>query len=167
MLGGPILDVLRDFRLVEEEAASLGLQLNRGKTEVVTVTMSEVCDTMLCEAPGLHIVDCSTTTLLGSPVGSAEGVDNMLMSKVEVLKLMGERLGRLTSHDALLLRHSFAIPKVLFVLRTAPCFRSDQLGFFDDILRFVLSHTLNIDLTLHSTWLQATLAVRVGGIGIR
>ena len=122
---------------------------------------------MLCEAPGLRIVDCSTTTLLGSPVGSAEGVDSMLMSKVEVLKYMGERLGRLTSHDALLLlRHSFAIPKVLFVLRTAPCFLSDQLGFFDDILRFVLSHTLNIDLTLQSTWLLATLPVRVGGIGI-
>ena len=29
MLGGPVQDVLRDFRLVEEEAASLGLQLNQ------------------------------------------------------------------------------------------------------------------------------------------
>ena len=31
----------------------------------------------------------------------------------------------------------------------------------------MLSHTLNIGLTLQSTWLQATLPVRAGGIGIR
>ena len=76
----------------------------------------KVCEAMLCEAPGLCIVSCSVATPFGSPVGSAGCVDNMLMSKVEVLRLMGERLGLLTSHDALLLlRHSFAIPKVLFV----------------------------------------------------
>ena len=96
-LGGPV----HDFKLVEE-AASLGLQLNRSKTEVVCDNV-KVCDAMLCEAPGLRIVNCSVATLLSSPVCSAECIDNMLMSKVEVLRLMGERLGLLTSHDALLL----------------------------------------------------------------
>ena len=151
---------------MEEEAASLGLQLNRSKTEVVCDNVKE-CDAMLCEVPGLRIVNCSVATLFGSPVDSAECVDNMLVSKVKVLRLMGDRFGLLTSHDALLLRHSYAIPKVLFVLRTAPSYLSDQLGFFDGILRLVLSHTLNIDLNLQSTWLQATLPVRAGGIGIR
>ena len=123
---------------------------------------------MLCEAPGLRVVSCSQATLLGSPIGSAVCVDNSIKSKVEVLRLMGERLGILTSHDALLLlRHSFAIPKILFVLCTAPCFLSDSLEDFDGLLRCLLSYILNIDLALETTWLQATLPVRAGGIGIR
>ena len=49
-----------------KEAASLGLQLNRSKSEVVCDNV-KVCETMLCEAPGLCIVNCSITPLLGSP----------------------------------------------------------------------------------------------------
>ena len=168
-LGGPVQDILHDFKLVEEEEASLGLQLNRSKTEVVCDNV-KVCEAMLhvCEAPRLRVVNCSMATLLGSPVSSAECNENMLLSKVEVLGFMDEKLGLLTSHDALLLlQHSFAILKVLFVLRTAPCFLSDQLRGFNGILQLVLSHTLNIDLTLQSTWLQATLPVRARGIGTR
>ena len=45
---------------------------------------------------------------------------------------------------------------MLFVLRKAPYYLSDQLGVFDGILRLVLSHIVNIDLTLQSIWLQAT-----------
>ena len=166
-LGGPFQDVLNDLKLVEEEAASLGLHLNRSKSELVCDD-ADICDAMLREAPGLRVVSCSQATLLGSPVGSTECVDSAIQSKVEVLRLMGERLGNLTSHDALLLlRHSFAIPKTRFVLRTAPCFLSDQLEGFDDLLRSVLSTILNIDLGLDTAWLQATLPVRAGGIGIR
>ena len=166
-LGGPFRDVLQDLKLVEDEAASLGLQLNRSKTELICDD-ADVCDAMLCEAPGLRVVSCSQATLLGSPIGSAVCVNNSIKSKVEVLRLMGERLGILTSHDALLLlRHSFAIPKILFVLCTAPCFLSDSLEDFDGLLRCLLSHILNIDLALETTWLQATLPVRAGGIGIR
>ena len=40
-LGGPVQDVLHNFRLVEEEAASLGLQLN-------VCDNVKVCATMLC-----------------------------------------------------------------------------------------------------------------------
>ena len=123
----PIQDILHDFKLVEEEGASLGLQLNRSKTEVVCDNV-KVCEAMLhvCEAPRLGVVNCSMVPLLGSPVSSAECDENMLLSKVEVLRLMGERLGLLTSHNTLLLQqHSFTILKVLFVLRTAPCFLSD------------------------------------------
>ena len=166
-LGGPFQDVLNDLKLVEEEVASLGLHLNRSKSELVCDD-ADICDAMLREAPGLHVVSCSQGTLLGSPVSSTECVDSAIQSKVEVLRLMGERLGNLTSHDALLLlQHSFAIPKILFVLRTAPCFLSDQLEGFHDLLRSMLSNILNIDLGLNAAWLQATLPARAGGIGIR
>ena len=141
-------DVLHDLKLVEKEAGALGLQLNQSKTELICDDAT-ICESMLLEAPGLHVVSCSRAILLGSPI---ECVDDIIQNKVEVLQLMGSRLGLLTSHDALLLlRHSFAIPKVLYILRTSPCFLNDRLESFDD----------------ESTWLQASLPRRMGGIGIR
>ena len=66
----------------------------------------------------------------------------------------------------LLLRYSFAIPKVLYVLRSSPCFTSTHLSDFDD-LRDILSDITNVILELGPAWLQASLPVRAGAIGIR
>ena len=72
------------------------------------------------------------------------------------------------SQDALLLlRHSFAIPKMLYVLRTAPCFLSSELKVFDNLLRNIFSSIGNVSMTSEPAWLQASLPVRAGGIGIR
>ena len=80
---------------------------------------------------------------------------------------MGGRLSNLQSHDALLLlRHSFVITKVLYTLRTAPCFLSPDLETFDDTLRTLLTSIVNVRLDDVSAWLQASLPVRAGGIGI-
>ena len=78
------------------------------------------------------------------------------------------RLSHLQSNDALLLlRHSFAIPKVLYTLRTAPCSLSPDLETFDETLRTILTSIVNVRLDDVSAWLQASLPVRAGGIGIR
>ena len=53
------------------------------------------------------------------------------------------------------------------MLRTAPCFISNHLRVFDDSLRSILSDILNVDLASNNAWLQASLPVRVGGIGVR
>ena len=66
----------------------------------------------------------------------------------------------------LLLRYSFAIPKVLHVLRSSPCFTSTHLSDFDDLLRDILSDITNVILELGPAWLQASLPVRAGVIGI-
>ena len=73
-----------------------------------------------------------------------------------------------TKHDAiLLLRHCIATPRVLYTLRTAPCFRSPCLEDFDLELCSILSTVLNINLDNDLVWAQATLPVRNGGIGVR
>ena len=106
--------------------------------------------------------------LLGTPVGGSESVESTIKDKTEVLRLMGDRLSLLSSHDALvLLHHSFAIPRVLFVLRTAPCFLSPLLEAFDELLRSILTRVINIPLDDESAWLHASLPVRAGGIGVR
>ena len=95
-------------------------------------------------------------------------MEECIRSKVETLIVMGKRLQLLSSHDTLLLlRQSLSIPKVLYILRTAPCFLTDLLSTFDDHLRTLLSEILNVNLANESAWTQASLPVKAGGIGIR
>ena len=79
---------------------------------------------------------------------------------------MGERLQHIFSHDAiLLLRNAFAIPKLLYSLRTSSCFLTSTLQCYDDELRKILCSITNICLD-EAAWTQATLPVRLGGLGI-
>ena len=72
------------------------------------------------------------------------------------------------AHDALLLlRNALAIPKVLYILHTAPCFLSPLLHAFDDIQQSALSEITNVCLGDDNVWIQASLPVGMGGIGLR
>ena len=64
------------------------------------------------------------------------------------------------------LRQSFAIPRILYILKTAPCCISPVLATFDQELRLILAEILNINLDAHSTWVQAILPVNKVGLGI-
>ena len=109
----------------------------------------------------MYNVGRSHATLLGSPIGDTLSMEECIRSKVETLIVMGKSLELLSSHDALLLlRHSLSIPKVLYILRTAPCFLTDLLSTFDDHLRTLLSEILNVNLANESAWTQASLPVK-------
>lgn len=165
-LGGPEEDVLQDLEYVEREAATLGLQLNHAKTELIC---EEPAGTVLLHSyPDLCKVPPDETVLLGSPIGQLSSIDAVISSKVSALRTMSSRLQYLQKQDALLLlRQSFAIPKIMYCLRTAPCFLSPTIRAFDQELRSALSCILNANLDAHSTWTQATLPVASGGLGIR
>ena len=80
---------------------------------------------------------------------------------------MARRLGLIPAHAALyLLKNALAIPKLLYLLRTAPCFSSPELNRYDELLRTALSSLLNTDLPQRA-WSQANLPVRGGGVGVR
>ena len=143
-LGGSVESVLRDLQQLEVVAAELGLQLNHQKSELICDDVPTK-EAMLLEIPGLRSVHCSNATLLGTPIGSEECISDIIREKAGMLELMGDRLSLLPSHDTLLLlRHSFAIPKVLYLVCTAPCFLSPELRSFDDLLRCLLSSIVNI-----------------------
>ncbi len=119
--------------------------------------------------PGVEIVDPSSVSLLGSPLGDIVSIDRAVKEKLEALKIMGSRFQHISAHDALtLLRHSFSIPKLRYLLRTAPCFLSSLLEEYDHTLRTILSSVTNTPL-LHNdrAWLQAVLPVKSGGLGVR
>ena len=166
-LGGHVSEVLWDVRLIEEEGAKLGLKLNRHKSELIC-DEPLTRDEMLEKAPGLQLVSRVNAELLGTPIGGIQSTDNIIQGKAVSLRLMGERLCLLQTKDALLLlRHSFAIPKVMYILRSSPCFASPQLDSFDGLLSSILSEVINIHLDSDSNWAQASIPVRFGGIGMR
>ena len=79
---------------------------------------------------------------------------------------MGDRLQHVSAHDALLLlRNSFAIPQLLYLLRTSPSFLSPSLKVYDDVLRSIVGTIANTRLD-DNAWNQASLPVK-GGLGIR
>ena len=55
-----------------------------------------------------------------------------------MLKVMGDRLQHLHAHDA--------IPKLLYSLRTSPCFASSELATYDNVLRATTSSVTNTHL---------------------
>ena len=119
-IGSNLEDVLSDLLLVEKEAADLGLQLNRSKSELLCDD-STTRDQMLKTVPGLQLIGMDQAEILRVPVGSTKSVDDVIEEKIRLLRLLGERLCLLQSQDALLLlRHSFAIPKALHVLDPHP-----------------------------------------------
>ncbi|MDA8003073.1 MAG: reverse transcriptase domain-containing protein, partial [Alphaproteobacteria bacterium] len=68
-LGGNLEDIIRDLQLVEKEAAELGLQLNRSKSELLCEGPT-TRDQLLKVVPGLQVIGMDQVEILGSPVGS-------------------------------------------------------------------------------------------------
>ena len=167
-LGGEAEQVLRDLLLIEQGAKELGLSLNHAKSEVIS-TEPAARNILLASAPNLHVTDPAFATLLGSPLGSIECINESIREKVESLRILGDRFKYLHAQDSLLLlRHSLAIPRLSYTLRTSPCFVSPELAEYDDLLRTITSSITNICLPGSvSSWTQATLPVKHGGLGIR
>ena len=142
------------------------MHLNHLKSEVICEegTRATSAQSIL---PGAQWVDPVSATVLGSSVGDLFSISTLIEGKISVLKRMGERLKHLPSHDALLLlRHSLAIPKLLYSLRSAPCFLSPCLKTYDVELRRIVGSITNISLDAESSWIQTSLPV-VWGSGVR
>ena len=93
----------------------------------------------LSVSPDFHSVDPADACLLGAPIGERDSIDAVLKQKLDEMKLMGERLQVLFSHDALcLLTNAFSLPKILYLLRTLPCFCSTIMDSLDSVQRHLL-----------------------------
>jgi len=160
-LGGDCQDLLHDLNVMSE-TSELGLSLNAAKCEIVSEDMT-TCGTLLVALSVAQLIPPCKAKLLGSPLGDDDCVSAALAEKVESLRRLGERLKHLAAHDALvLLRNCFSLPKLLFALRTAPCFHSSYLETYDDCLREILCSVTNTYLAQDSpAWSQATLPVNL------
>ena len=164
--------VLGDLRDVIEEGRKCGLVINPAKSELfflgtesdesrkqILSEFSEVC----C---GIQTPPLENLTVLGAPIG-ASAIISCLGDKIVALRILANRLPHLDSHHAFyLLKHSFAIPRLTYSLRTAPCFDHPKLlEDYDSVLRSALKDVCNVHIN-DSAWVQACLPVRVGGLGL-
>ena len=170
-LAGPPDVVKSDFAKIIEESRALGLEVNDEKCEIYFPDESHpdkqrIMGEFKALAPKIKLVTDETLTLLGAPIHAA-AIDGVLTEKLDHLSLMAERLESLDSHDALfLLKNCFALPKLMYFLRSAPCFKSDMLKSYDERLRKCLETILNVELD-GDAWTQCSLPVSQGGLGVR
>ena len=165
-LGGEVDVLIEDLEMVRRNGSAIGLLLNEHKCELVTDDM-EVVQKIQTIAPSITHVHTSNAVLLGAPIGSLEEIDVVLTKKISDFQLLACRLKLLCAHDALyLLKNCFSLPKLQYILRCSPCYNSQVLHTYDNLIRDTLQSILNVTLT-ESIWQQATLPVRNGGIGVR
>ena len=166
-IGGSLEDLEHDVEVLVGGGAEIGLQLNTKKSEIVCPNTD-----LLFSLPSLlgsRVVDPTKATLLGSPIGSVLSISDTLIGKTDLLRRLGDRLQDLSAHDALLLlKHSFALPKLLYYLRTAPCFLSPVIQEYDELLKSIVSGITNVHFgEVCPSWIQASLPVKLGGLGIK
>ena len=162
-LGGSLATVSSDVDLIESCAQSLGLVLNRSKCEVIShspvpsgLSVSDFCT-----------VDPADSSLLGAPLLEGAALDSALQKRCSELFLAESRLSSIAAHDALLLlKCSLGTPKLVHLLRAAPCTGHQTLQSIDNLLRSCVSMITNSNLS-DSQWLQASLPVKAGGLGVR
>jgi len=164
-LGGKKDTVAADVQLIAEESKHMGLLLNRSKCEIACHNIQTPIDEPAFQE--FSYMALEELTLLGAPLTPGPAVDKVLETKANDLERAITRLSLLHTHDALvLLRNSLSVPKLLYNMRTAVCIDCPGLARFDRLLREGLSTILNVDLD-DDRWLQASLPVRDGGLGVR
>ena len=165
-VGGSLEEIRHDLEIVQCVGTELGLHLNRQKSEVIS-TNPATASPILSAIPGAQVMDPASATLLGSPIGDVSSITSVINDKIRHLTTMGERLQHLSTQDALLLlRNSFAIPKLLYTIRSSPSFLSPSLQRYDETIRSIVSDITNINFD-ETAWTQASLPVKSGGLGIR
>jgi len=165
-LGGDIKHVFQALEVLKKESAEMGLTINAAKCEVLGLTETNEGE---WDAHGLGFskVPLSRATMLGSPLFDGPFLSHRLSEFNENLQAISPRLELLPSHDAFyLLRQVFFLPRLSYIIRSAPCFLSEELVFLDTTVRSLMSRVANLEFT-DIMWTQATLPVRWGGLGVR
>ena len=166
VLVGPRRSVVAFYDHIIQNGPSLGLHLNNSKCELFwpsgDPSFPEFHPDIIRQAEGI--------TLLGSPVwGSREFmVANVqaLLNKTFSLQSLITELDN-PQIELHLLRSCLSTCKVIHLLRSVPIGDiGDIINHFDLNLRSSLSQIMHCTLT-DEAWLQATLPLRLGGLGLR
>ena len=105
----------------------MGLQLNHNKCEVITKSASNY-PSWISIGLNFRETPIEEATLLGTLLSTGAAVDSALAGKRTDLEVLIKRLALIPSHAALfLLKNALAIPKLLYLLRTAPALTAQSL----------------------------------------
>ncbi|KAJ2939808.1 hypothetical protein O0L34_g18001 [Tuta absoluta] len=169
-IGGKPEEVEQDLLVLLPLFKQLGLEVNTAKCELFScgpTTANPSFSRFRSILPDLKELSRNSFSLLGSPIFT-EAIPDALQSRRHLLLLAQERLKNISAHVALvLLRMCFAVPKVTYLLRTAPTWLCpEDIASFDNTLKDTLETIVNVSLT-DDQWCQASLPIRHGGLGVR
>jgi hypothetical protein len=170
-LGGDANIVIEDLLRIRAMKEKLGLELNDAKCELLVSSedptkIEDIINRFKQIAPEIKILTRKELTLLGTPICS-EAIDEALSVKLITFNRLCKNLHMVDTHDAFfLLKNCLAIPKMMYTLRTAPCFTSQTLLTIDKCIHDTLAAILNVNLE-DNAWDQASLPISFGGLGIR
>ena len=164
--------VLEDLKRIIASADEYGLSLGKTKCYLIffgncTESSKKRIKALFDEiCPGIKVEDRENLEILGSPMGASARQDLLNKKMIELQKL-SEVVTKLDAHYGFyLLKNCFSLPKLLYFLRTSPCFEEvDLLQQYDSIIRKSLSKICNVNID-ESSYTQAVLPVSKGGIGI-
>ena len=93
-------------------------------------------------------------------------IDSVPQQKLADLQRLADRLKLLSTHDGFfLLKNCFSLPKLMYTLRSAPCYDSPFIRQYDNLIRNTLQSILNVTLS-DDAWSQSKLPVKLGGLGV-
>ncbi|KAJ9436461.1 Retrotransposable element SLACS 132 kDa protein [Diplonema papillatum] len=169
-LAGNKDEVMRALELFERECAKIGLEVNRGKCELILL------DASLDRRPEAWGFPKDTVVLvgpnfsfLGAPIGNDAFCAEFLKAKVDKLRETFRMLKLMDDKQAayLLLRYCTSYGKMVYYMRAVPGRKVRQeLRRFDDMVHDAMQAISNSRLSAQA-WSQAKLAIRYGGLGLR
>ena len=117
-------------------------------------------------APELHVMSPDCATMLGSPLYSIESISDIIHEKINLLKVMGDRVQYLHAHDA----HPSATT-LLYHSKTAICnsyCSYPNVKEYDVVLLSIVRTIANDHFKEKDpAWTQANLPFNVSGLGFR
>ena len=113
------------------------LEVNPSKCEVISMSypvdeFTELATTLASDLPGLKTTELANMELLGAAILD-QAVKKAIANKLHTYHLMTNRKQQLDTHTGFfLLKNAFSLPRLLFLLRSSPCYRhSDDLAAYD------------------------------------
>lgn len=172
VLGGEAKDVFADFGKLITSCGRIGLEFSIAKCELAVLGGSAsdrqgVQKLFLNAFPELTIPARKDFTYLGSPL-TDEAIGPALERSIASASFMMKRLKILPAHQAFhLLRVCMGPTKILHLLRSGRAYKNlGRLQEFDVAVRDCLTEITNNNIE-KTAWIQATLPISMGGIGIR
>ena len=169
MLAGPAPEVLRALRHLKRVMPSLGLRFSSLLVGPAAGEHAHTVDWAPFVAAGCAVTEAGNFEILKSPVGELDFArDFCLQTALKQAKVVDAISHLPDPHCAYyLLRYSGNASRMTYLTRTTPkqcC--SSALTHFDYTVQEAFGRLAGLELT-QQMWLQATLATRDGGFGLR
>ena len=157
----------RVIDILVKEGPPCGLHLRPEKSSVWCGDPSKPADPL---SKGVPSADPLGIELLGAPVGTPSFASDIIMERISSIReIVLSKLPLLEDSQAefMLLRACYALPKFAYCLRTSnPSHHQDDFAEFDGVQRDALGVILASPIK-DTSWLQATLPVSLGVLGLR